>query len=128
MKPELHSLAGEFVQPAREHIALIRQLGRVQLRCSEQLCAQAREVERLRAQVMRLRAAVIVRETQLAWAREDHAAPEQGLPGLPRRLTLASRVAAWLAWMQDHLRKRSHGACHRARMAPPTGIEPVSSA
>lgn len=57
----------------REHHALLRQYGRVQLRCSELLQAQARELARLQAETLRLRAAVVVRETALAWLREDHA-------------------------------------------------------
>ncbi|MDM0107899.1 DUF2325 domain-containing protein [Variovorax sp. J22R24] len=48
----------------------MRHYGQVQLRCDELVRAQATEIEMLRAQVVRLRAAVIVRDTALAWAQE----------------------------------------------------------
>jgi hypothetical protein len=44
---------------------------------------------------VRLRAAAMVRETALAWEREDRQAMEAAIPGLPKRLTLARRVE-WL--------------------------------
>ncbi|MFT3803255.1 MAG: DUF2325 domain-containing protein [Burkholderiaceae bacterium] len=91
----------------REHRALLRAHGRAQAGCSELLTAQAREIERLQAQTMRLRAAVIVRETALAWAREDRAELERSIPGLPRRAALARQVSALLARLQDLMRERS---------------------
>ena len=63
--------ADAFDEISREHRALMQDHGQAQLRCSEQLRAQAREIERLHAQAMRLRAEVMVRETALAWAREE---------------------------------------------------------
>ena len=56
-----------------EHSALCREYAAVQERCSRMLAQQRAEIDRLQAQAMRLRAAVIVRETALALAREDHA-------------------------------------------------------
>jgi len=56
-----------------EHLAVCRAYGAVQERCSRVMAQQRGEIERLQAQTMRLRAAVIVRETALACAREDHA-------------------------------------------------------
>ena len=56
-----------------EHSALCRAYGAVQERCSRVMAEQHAEIERLQAQALRLRAAVIVRETALALAREDHA-------------------------------------------------------
>ncbi|WP_308417323.1 hypothetical protein [Chitinimonas koreensis] len=38
----------------------------------------------------------MVRETALAWSREERAALERAVPGLPRRLALARRVDALL--------------------------------
>ncbi|MGR4871418.1 DUF2325 domain-containing protein [Variovorax sp. LARHSF232] len=61
----------DLEQLSREHGALMRDYGRVQSRCSDQMRAQAREIERLHAQVMRLRAHVIVCATERAWANED---------------------------------------------------------
>lgn len=89
-----------------EHHALMRYHGQAQLRCSELVRAQAAEIEGLRAQTMRLRAAVIVRDTALAWAREQQAELEAAIPGLPRRVVLARRVEALLARIQDLMRER----------------------
>lgn len=89
---------------AREHDALLRGYGRAQARCSDLLREQAQAIARLDAQVMRLRAAVIVRETALGWEREDRQSLERAIPGLPRRLTLARRVDALLARVQDLMR------------------------
>lgn len=56
-----------------EHVALCREYAAVQARCSRVMAQQCAEIARLQAQAVRLRAAVIVRETALALAREDHA-------------------------------------------------------
>ncbi|MFT4100714.1 MAG: DUF2325 domain-containing protein [Burkholderiaceae bacterium] len=90
----------------REHRALLRAHGRAQAGCSDLLMAQACEIERLQAQAMRLRAAVIARETALAWAREDRAELERSIPGLPRRTALSRQVSALLARLQDLMRER----------------------
>ncbi len=58
----MHTLPQEF-------LALCRQLGEAQARCSEMVAEQAAELERLQREVVRLRAAVIVRDTQLEQAR-----------------------------------------------------------
>lgn len=113
--PDVERLIGE-------HHTLMRHYGKAQIRCSEQLQAQAGEIARLRTQAMRLRAAVITRETALAWAREDRAALEDAIPGLPRRVTLARRVDALLARVQDLMRERLRW---QRRETPP---QPVASA
>ena len=96
----------DFDQLAQEHRALMHDYGRTQRRCSEQLHAQARELERLRSQVMRLQAEVIKRETVLAWEREDRAALEAAIPGLPKRVTLARHVETLVARIQVLMRER----------------------
>ncbi|MFT3665491.1 DUF2325 domain-containing protein [Piscinibacter sp.] len=111
--------ARDFEQLAREHRALMRDYGRVQSRCSEQLLAQARRIERLDAQAVRLRAELIVRETALAWAREDLAALEQAIPGLPRRVRLARHVEALLARNRELMRERTRGEPPAATVLPP---------
>ncbi len=118
----------DFEALAREHRALIRDYGRVQARCSEQLREQAREIGRLQAQAMRLRAEVIVRETALAWAREDRAALEQAIPGLPRRVTLARRVDALLVRIQDLMRERPRAERRKAEEARAPAPAPVPAA
>ena len=90
----MHSLSQEF-------LALCRQLGEAQTRCSAAMAAQAAELERLQREVVRLRAAVIVRDTRLEQARAALEEARQAQPpGLPRRKemarhirTLAERVA-----------------------------------
>jgi hypothetical protein len=54
-----------------EFLAVCRQWGEAQQRCSASLAAQAAQIEALTAQVVRLRGAVIVRDTRLAWLRDE---------------------------------------------------------
>ncbi|MBB3181237.1 DUF2325 domain-containing protein [Variovorax sp. Sphag1AA] len=91
-----------------EHLALVRHYGQVQMRCGDLVREQAAEIEKLRAQTIRLRAAVIVRDTALAWAQEYRASLEASIPGLPRRKALAQRVDALLARIQELMRERLH--------------------
>lgn len=91
-----------------EHHALLRHCGQIQTRCSALVQAQAAENRRLSAQVMRLRAALIVRDSALAWAREDRAELEASIPGLPKRVALARQVATLLARIQELMRERFH--------------------
>jgi len=94
---------------AQEHRALVLLYGQVQTRCSAQLRQQAAQIDRLQAEVMRLRAAVIVQETALALAREDRRRLEAALPGLPRRMELSRRIEALVERVQVLLRERSRG-------------------
>ena len=57
---------------AGEHQALVRHYGKVQRRCGELMQAQAAQIEKLTAQALRLRAAIVIRDTALAWAHEQH--------------------------------------------------------
>ena len=82
----MHTLSQEF-------LALCRQLGEAQTRCSEVVAAQAAELEWLQREVVRLRAAVIVRDTQLEQARaalED--ARQAQPPGQARRKDMARHI------------------------------------
>jgi REP element-mobilizing transposase RayT len=82
----MHTLSQEF-------LALCRQLGEAQSRCSEIMAAQAAELEMLRSEVMRLRAAVIVRDTRLALLQEALDDARQAQPaGLPRRKEMARHI------------------------------------
>ncbi|QNP50639.1 DUF2325 domain-containing protein [Diaphorobacter aerolatus] len=49
----------------------MRRCGALQGRCTEQAITQDHEIERLRAELMRSRARVIVRDSLLAWEREE---------------------------------------------------------
>ncbi|WP_241049013.1 DUF2325 domain-containing protein [Achromobacter xylosoxidans] len=90
----------------REHAALLAAYGQAQARCSRLLSAQAQRIQCLEAEVFKLRAAVIQRDTALAWAREDRAALEGAIPGLPRRVALARRVAQLMERVQNLMRER----------------------
>ncbi|MFN3416895.1 MAG: hypothetical protein ACK4ZD_11345 [Caldimonas sp.] len=94
---------------AQEHCALVALYGQVQTRCSAQLREQARRIDHLEAEVMRLRAAVIVQETALALAREERRLLEAALPGLPRRVELSRRIETLVERVQVLLRERSRG-------------------
>ncbi|MGP1630049.1 MAG: DUF2325 domain-containing protein [Giesbergeria sp.] len=98
----------DVAQLVFEYHALVRHCAKVQARCSELARQQAAEIECLRAQSMRQRAATIVRDSALAWEREDRAALEAAIPGLSRRTLLAQRVEALLARIQELMRERLH--------------------
>lgn len=97
----------DIQQLAHEHQVLLRGYGQAQLRSSELLCLQAQEIERLQRLVIRQRAALMAKETQLLWAREEREALEKAIPGLSRRVTLARRVESLLVRVQDLLRERA---------------------
>ncbi|MNK93221.1 hypothetical protein D3C87_1133710 [compost metagenome] len=97
--PERHTLQ-------REHAALLAAYGQAQSHCSRLLSAQATRIAHLEGETMRLRAAVIQRDTALAWAREDRLALEGAIPGLPRRVALARRVAQLMERVQTLMRER----------------------
>ncbi len=103
----------------REHAALLAAYGQAQGRCSRLLSAQAQRIQHLEGEVLKLRAAVIQRDTALAWAREDRAALEGAIPGLPKRVALARRVTQLMERVQSLMRERlawqDRAAAARAR-------------
>lgn len=90
----------------REHAALLAAYGQAQSHCSRLLTAQAARILHLEAETMRLRAAVIVRDTALAWARQDREALELSAPGLPRRAALARTVTQLIERIRTLSRER----------------------
>ncbi len=114
----------------REHCALLAQYGEIQKRCSAVIAAQAAEITRLQSQAVRLRAAAMLRETALAWEREDRQAVEAAIPGLPKRLTLARRVESLAKRVQDLMRElmreRLGWNRHAAAVSPPTENTPAA--
>lgn len=99
---------------ANEHQTLMQHYGKVQSRCSDLVVAQAAELAALRAQAMRLRAAVVIRETALLWEREERMAWQALIPGLPRRLALARRVDQLVGRVHELMRERLHWQWRRA--------------
>lgn len=90
----------------REYAALLNAYGRAQARCSQLIGEQAAYIQRLEAEAMCLRAAVILRDTALDWARADQAALVDVIPGLPKRVALARRVTQLMERVQSLMRER----------------------
>jgi hypothetical protein len=72
--------------PMQEHAVLLRAYARVQERCSRLLAEQAALVERLEAQIVRLRGALVARDSAIAMVREELAARAAVGGALPQRL------------------------------------------
>ncbi len=96
-----------FDRLADEHRVLIAHHGKTQARCSELAMRQADEIEALRGEVMRLRAEVIRRDTQIAYLRADREALEHSIPTLPKRQALARQVSTLIERVQDLMRERA---------------------
>lgn len=116
--------------PGAEHAVLVRHLAAAQRRCGETIARQAAEIAQLRAQAMQLRAAVVARDSALAWAREDRAALEAAIPDLAPRATLARKVRELSRKLQDLMRDKLRppiGASLRQTRAAPTVVDEVGA-
>ncbi len=83
--------------PVQEHMALCRAYGAVQERCSRVMAQQQAQVDRLEREVLRLRAAVIVRDTALAIEREHVVAlSAQSRAAASQPVPVRMRVWQWL--------------------------------
>ena len=109
----MHSLPQEF-------LALCRHLGDVQKRCSATVAAQAAQIEALQAQVLRLRAEVIVRDTRLAMAQDALAQWKAAHPSLPRRKAMARHISVLVERIASLSRE-----CLRWRLAAEAPAQPV---
>ena len=99
------SVYGNEDMIAHEHRVLMGEYGRAQARCSAQLAAQAARIAQLESELMRARAQVVIRDTQLALARDALADLAASVPGLPTRARLARKVE-WLSErVQDLMRE-----------------------
>lgn len=96
----------DVVRLEQEQITMMSHMARIQSRCSALIQEQAVEIAELKAQTMRLHAAVIARDTALAWAYEDRAALEAAIPDLPQRATLARRVKDLSQRLQELMREK----------------------
>ncbi|CAN5411915.1 DUF2325 domain-containing protein [soil metagenome] len=67
----MSTLTPQFERLMKEHLALSRQYGEAQQRCSALVIEQRALIDHLTAQLMMARAAVIVRDSALMFARED---------------------------------------------------------
>ena len=114
----MHSLPQEF-------LAECRQLGEAQQRCSAALATQARQIEALTAEVVRLRGAVVLRDTRLGLAREELEKLKAATPGLPRRKAMARHIgvlAERIATLsRERLRWRHAGPSSKGDVCAPDG-------
>ena len=95
----------DFERLQREYLLLCRQYGTLQKRCTEQLDSQRAEIGQLQAELMKVRAAVVVRDTALAFAREDQERLQASVPGLPKRQALVRRVETMSGRIQELMRE-----------------------
>jgi hypothetical protein len=104
----MNSLHGNGDSIAHEHRVLMKEYGRAQARCSAmqaEQAAQAVRIAQLEAQLMRVQAQVVIRDTRLALAREELAELVAAAPGLLTRARLARKVE-WLGErVQDLMRE-----------------------
>ncbi|MBN8752619.1 MULTISPECIES: DUF2325 domain-containing protein [Variovorax] len=70
----------------QEHAVLLRAYARAQERCSRLLAEQAALIERLEAQIVRLRGALVARDSAIVIVREELAARAAAGAALPKRL------------------------------------------
>ncbi|WP_073103177.1 DUF2325 domain-containing protein [Pollutimonas bauzanensis] len=110
----------DFERLQQEHIVLMTEYGRAQYRASRVVRKQAAMIERLEAQVMMLRAAVISRDSALAWARDDYEALAAAAPGLAKRADMARELEALKARIGVLMRERT---ARRASAAPHSGVD-----
>ncbi|CAN7344183.1 DUF2325 domain-containing protein [Pseudorhodoferax sp. LjRoot39] len=100
---------------AAEPLVCLRQLGAAQQRCSAVIAAQHRRIEQLEAQLLRTRAALVLRTTALAWARQQDVASidEHDPAALDASLRAADLVICQTGCLShgDYWRVRDH--CRR---------------
>ncbi len=86
----------------QEHVVLCRAYGAAQERCSRVMAQQQAQVDQLEREVLRLRAAVMVRDTALAIERERSCAARAtqsyvaAVEPMPARRALLARLRVWL--------------------------------
>lgn len=95
----------DFDLIADEHRILIASHGKAQTRCSNIIAQQAKEIERHQGEIMRLRAEVIRRDTQIAYLRAEREELERAIPGLPKRKALARQVSVLIERVQTLMRE-----------------------
>ena len=113
----------ELKKLAHEHRLLLQEYGRVQTRCTELIMTQAAEIRRLQAELMKARAGIIVRDTALAYAREERATIEATIPGLPKRTALAQQVRNLTSRIELMLRERVQKHVGTAQQATTVSVD-----
>jgi hypothetical protein len=104
--PTLINTKADFSSVEVEHRILIKQYGQVQQRCSALVSEQGLEVLRLQTCVMRLRAELMIRETALAFEREDRADLDAVLGAADLVICQTGCVSHDAYWrVQDHCKR-----------------------
>lgn len=106
----------------QEFCVLLRHCASVQGRCSELIANQQAEIARLKQEQMRMRIALILRDTRLCWMEEDMHQLQALVPGLPKRKALAQKVELLVHRVQDLLREKLRREYARTAHAHGTGI------
>lgn len=83
-----------FEALVQENATLLRELGKVQERCTRLVTEKTRELERLRQDLMQARATLLCRDTTIACLRSDLAEIRETVPELEARLQLKRKLAA----------------------------------
>lgn len=107
-----------------EHCRVVGELGRAQRRASAVIVEQAKQIAALQAQAMQLRATAMIRETALAWAREELAEVKTAIAGLPKRLALAQQVRV----LEERVSALTRGATRGTFNASRPAVEATSAA
>lgn len=90
----------------QEFCVLLRHFASVQARCSQHIFSQHTRIRQLEQERMRLRAALVLRDTRLHWMEEDMRQLQAMVPGLPRRKALLQRIDTLLQRVQELMREK----------------------
>lgn len=124
----MHQIPCIPVPPQNEFCVLLRHCAGVQARCSEHIAAQQAHIARLQADGMRLRAAVIVRDTTIQGLQQELAQLRAAHPGLPRRRMLVAQIDALLQRVQGLMREKlrwQHAQQRQHALPPGPATEPA---
>ncbi|WP_066340710.1 DUF2325 domain-containing protein [Azohydromonas lata] len=117
-----------FAELAREHGVLVRELAAAQQRSTQALAQRAAVIEQQAAELVRLRAALITRDTELQALRAEVDELRLGLPDLPTRRAQAEQLTRQRARIEALERRLAQAAATVARPAEPAVPQPAAAA
>lgn len=115
----------------QEFCVLLRHCASAQARCSDYILAQQAEIKRLEQERMRLRAALILRDTRVHWMEEELRQLHATIPGLPRRKALLQRIDVLLQRVQELMREKlqwQQALGKRTPATPPPALAAIDAA